>query len=62
MPKKRTSTEELIEQLEAELDVPELDFEQDTYVDDGYEDDGQPDSYTEYQDLYEGDDSFGEHY
>ena len=62
MPKKRTSTEELIEQLEAELDVPELDFEQDTYVDDGYEDDGQPDSYTEYQDLYEGDDSFGENY
>ena len=62
MPKKRTSTEELIEQLEAELDVPELDFEKDTYVDDDYEDDGQPDTYTEYQDLYEGDDSFGENY
>lgn len=62
MPKKRTNTEELIEQLEMELDVPELDFEKDTYVDDDYEDDGQPDTYTEYQDLYEGDDSFGENY
>ena len=38
MPKKRTNTEELIEQLEMELDVPELDFEKDTYVDDDYED------------------------
>ena len=62
MPKnKKFNTEEMIEQLELELDVPELDFDNDKYIDD-YDDDGQPDTYTEYQDLYEGDDSFGEHY
>jgi len=60
MPKTKVTTEELIEQLQREFEVEELDFEKDTYNDADYED-GQPDSYTEYQDLYDGDDSFGDY-
>jgi len=57
--KTKFNAEDLIEQLELELDVPELDFDNDDWEDD--EDDGQPSGYEEYQDLYDGDDSFGEY-
>ena len=46
--------------VEDMLDCNELSarFQEDADEDEEEEDDGQPDSYTEYQDLYGGDDAF----